>query len=38
VEKAGPIGLPGVPSSSLAEMPEEGLRWNPGRRLREPNS
>lgn len=37
VEKAGPIGLPGVPSSSLAEMPEDGLRWYPGRRLREPN-
>lgn len=31
------MGLPGVPSSSLAEMPPEELRWNPGRRARAPN-
>lgn len=28
------MGLPGVPSSSLTEMPAEGLRWGPGRRAR----
>jgi hypothetical protein len=27
----------GVPSSSLAGIPPEGLRWNPGRRLLAPN-
>lgn len=32
VEKAGPRGLPGVPSSSFGEMPEDGFRCMFGRR------
>jgi hypothetical protein len=32
VEKAGPMGLPGVPSSSLEGMPLDGFRWSDGLR------